>query len=618
MKRWTAVLLAVLVSLSMVLAACAKPTPEKVVVTKEVKVTQVVTKEVQKVVTKEVQKVVTPTPLPASAKPVTLNINWGTEPPTADPALATDTTSVDLISNIFMGLTRFDPKTGAVIPNLATKWEASADGLTWTFHMRNDVKWVHYNPKTKEFSAVKDSNGKDRVVNAHDVVYGVKRTIDPATASDYAYVLYIIKNAEAVNEGKTGVTLDDVGVKAVDDFTVAFTLEHPAGYFPAISGMWVAMPQPKWTIDAWGDKWTEPGLIDTNGPYAIESWVHGSELDLVKSPLWINAKSVQIQRVEGVMITEASTAFAMYENNQLDTTGVPMPDIDRVKADPKLSKEYYQAPELCTYYYGFTNNKPPFDDVRVRKAFVQSINRQALIDNVTKGGQLPATHFAPPGIFGAPPVNEVGLKYDPAAAKASLQAYLDDKGMTLDEFNKKFNLTLMHNTSEGHARIAAAIQQMWKDTLGADVRVENQEWKVYLKTIKKDTPLADMPHIWRLGWCADYPDENNWVYEVFNNQAGANRLRRGCVDATCTKVNPLEFDKITEQAGQAQDPAERKKLYYKAEKLLAEDEVAYAPIYFYVRNTITKPWLTRDYPALGGNNFYEWKIDWAAKTAAGG
>jgi oligopeptide transport system substrate-binding protein len=606
MKKKISIIFALLFVASMVLVACAQPAQEvvkTVIVTKEVMV-----EGEQVVVTEIVEVMVTPEPeaeAPAEEQPVTLRWNWATEPPTADPSLATDTTSVDLIRNIFVGLTQFDPVSGEVLPYLATEWVdgEDADGnQTWTFTLRDDIAWVRYDPTTGETTQEVDEDGNPRFVNANDVVYGVKRTIDPETASDYAYVMYIIKNAEAVNSGEEGLTLDDVGVVALDDTTVEFTLENAAAYFPSISGMWVANAMPQWAIEANKNKWIEAGLIVTNGPYNMESWIHGGELNLVKNPLWINADDVQIERVEGVMVTEDSTAFAMYESNELDTQSVPLPEIDRVKADPVLSEEFINAPDVCTYYYGFTNNKPPFDDVRVRTAFVQAIDRQSLIDNVTKGGQIPATSFAPPGIFGAPEPGTVGLPSDAEAAMASLQEYLDENEMTIDDFNA-LGVTLMHNTSEGHANIAAAIQQMWKDTLGADVKVENQEWKVYLDTIKNVTPIDDMPHIWRLGWCADYADENNWVHEVFNAQSGANRLRRNCSDDVCTEVTASEFDDLTVQAALESDPDVRAELYKQAETILAADEVAYAPIYHYTIVNVTKPWLQRNFPPLGGNDF---------------
>ncbi len=630
-SKKTLLLVVVIAMLAAIAAQCgAAPTPETVtvvqtvVVTKEVKgetVTVVETVEKEVVVTKEVE-------VQAPGKfdnKVTLHVNLGTEPPTLDPALATDTTSVDLDRNLFVGLTEFDPVTGAISPLLATDWDVSDDGLVYTFHLRNDIPWVHYDPATGETVQVTDGDGNPRFVNAYDVEYGAKRTIDPNTASDYAYVTYIIKNAMEVNTGEdadgnpTELTLDDVGVKALDESTVQFTLENPAGYFPAIAGMWVLRPQPQWAIEQYGERWIEAGLIDTNGPYVLDEWIHGGDMRLVKNPLWINADDVQIEVIELAMIEEASTAFALYENNELDTTGVPLPEMDRVKADPVLSKELRIAPVPCTYYYGFVNTKPPFDDVRVRRAFSAAIDRQGLIDNVLKGGQIPATTFAPPGIFGAPEPGTVGQGYDPELAKSSLQDFLDEKGMTIDEFNKTYDIVLGHNTSEGHAKIAAAIQQMWKDTLGVDVRVENQEWKVYLKTINKNTPVEDEFHIFRLGWCADYPDENNWVYEVFNSEAGANRLRRNCADPNCEETTgPSKFDELTAEAGKEQDPQKRIEMYKEAEDILAREEAAYAPIYHYTSVVVTKPWLTRNYPPLGGADWYNWKIDVDAQMAAMG
>ncbi len=430
------VLFGLLVVTALLLVAC---TPQAVEVVRTVVVTEVVTTEGETVVVTEVVEVEKVVEVPAEEEmmdqPITLNWNLGTEPPTLDPALATDTTSVDVDTNLFVGLTGSDPVTGEVTPYLATDWEVGTDAdgnQTWTFNMRDDVAWVTYDPMTGEFTQEVDDEGNPRFVTANDVVYGVKRTLNPETASTYAYVLYIIKNAQAVNEGSEEFTLDDVGVVALDDNTVQFTLENPAGYFPSIAGMWVAMPQPQWIIEdgTFGDRWTEAGVIVTNGPYGLEEWIHGGSMVLVKNPLFFDADSVQIERIEMVMIVEESTAFALYENNELDTVGVPLPEIDRVKADPVLSAEFVSAPFPCTYYYGFTNTKPPFDDVNVRRAFSQAIDRQSLIDNVTKGGQIPATSFAPPGIFGAPAPGTVGLGYDPDAAKAALQAYLDENGLS--------------------------------------------------------------------------------------------------------------------------------------------------------------------------------------------
>jgi oligopeptide transport system substrate-binding protein len=607
----------------LVLSACG-PTaePEVIIQTVPVEVTKIVEVEgesqtIIETVVEEVVVEVTPVPEPGEEKPVTLHINLGSEPPQLDPALSTDTTSVAVDEELFLGLTDFDVVTSEVIPELATEWENSEDGLTWTFHMRDDVPWVQYNPATGEVVVMTDDEGNPRMVNAHDVEYGVKRTLDPATASDYAYVLYIIKGAIPVNSGEE-TDLDTIGVEALDDYTVAFTLEQPAGYFPSIAGMWVARPVYQPVIEEYGARWVEPGIVVTNGPYLLEEWAHFDHMVLVKNPEYYGADDVQIERIEAVMIVEASTAFAMYENNELDTVGVPLPEMDRVKADPVLGEELYIAPDVCTYYYGFTNNKAPFDDPLVRRAFSAAIDRQSLADNVLKGGQLPANTFAPAGIFGAvpqdPDIAPWALDYELGAQMA--QEFLAEAGYPNGEGFP--TVTLMHNTSEGHAAIAEAIQAMWRNTLNVEVEVTNQEWGVYLETLQNTTPLEDMPEIWRMGWCADYADENNWVHEVFNNQEGANRLRRGCVDDVCTEVEPLEFDNLTKQAGMEQDPAVRAELYKQAEYLLSDEEAAYAPIYYYTTVQVTKPYLTRFYPPLGGPHWSLWTLDWEAKQAATG
>ncbi|MCK4419896.1 peptide ABC transporter substrate-binding protein, partial [Candidatus Aerophobetes bacterium] len=229
-----------------------------------------------------------------------LHWNLGTEPPTLDPALATDTTSVFVDEQLFLGLTDFNDETMEVIPELAIHWRASDDGLVWTFVMRDDIKWT---------------NGKP--VTAYDVEYGVKRTLDPATASNYAYMLYVIKGAEDFNAGEV-TDSDTVGVKAVDDYTVRFELNHPAGYFPSIAGMWIARPQPQETIEKWGDKWTEPENIVTNGHYMLKEWVHDDYLVMVKNPDCYEADKVQIDEIYCVMIEEQSTALALYEGGELN------------------------------------------------------------------------------------------------------------------------------------------------------------------------------------------------------------------------------------------------------------------------------------------------------------
>jgi oligopeptide transport system substrate-binding protein len=604
--------------------------------TQEIEVTRLVEEEVTRVVTEtisikgetvEVTRVVTEeviVELPAevdegTANVITLNRNLNTEPPTADPALVTDVISDEVVHNTFISLTRLDQETGEVLPWLATDWSEGTDpkgNQTWTFNLRGDVQWVTWDNEAQVATEVLDDDGNPRFVLPSDVEYGIKRTIDPDTASQATHLIYAIKNAAPVNQGEEDLTLDDVGVSCDDDtLTCTFTMEDPTPWFPSIASMTLTSPVPAWTISEFGDNWTEPGLMVSSGPYVMSEWLHGSSMQLVKNPYWVEANQVQIVHVNYEMVTEASTAFAMYENNELDTADVPLPEMDRVTADPELGNELDILPLSCTYYYGFTNTKYPFTDQRVRLAFSQSIDRHSLVDNVLKGGQIPASSFAPKGVFGAPEPGSVGVFYDPEAAVDNLQAFLDDEGLTIEEFND-LDIVLMHNTSESNAQIAAAIQQMWSNNLGADVRIENQEWSVYLNSLIITNPIEEAPHIARLGWCGPIADENNWLYDVFHATGGYNDHRRNCVDPNCGDITESEFDELTQQARLETDPAVRMELYAQAEEILAVDEAAYAPIYHYTQVVVTKPWLTRTYPSTASPAIYEWEIDWEVKQAA--
>ncbi|KPL87167.1 peptide ABC transporter substrate-binding protein [Ardenticatena maritima] len=626
--RRVALLVAALASL-LVLAACGGQTSETSEVVKEVTkvVTQVVEGEtVEKVV------VVTATPEPSGPEPVTVNINWGTEPPTADPALSTDTTSHAVIEEIFLGLTDLDPETAEAIPELALEWNANEDNTVWTFKMRDNAVWVRHVPGG-ETEVVTDDEGNPRKVTAHDVVYGVKRTCDPRTGSDYSYILYIIKGCEELNTADPDAEnfqelYDAVGVRAVDDFTVEFELNYGAGFFPQIASMPVTFPVPQWVIEEKGDRWVEPGFIVTNGPYVIDEWVHGDHLDLVRNPHWYGweefaDKAGNIERLHGVMIEEASTEFALYESNELDTAGVPLEQMDRVKTDPVLSKELVNNPVNCTYYYGFITKKAPTDDVRVRRALSMAIDRKTLVEAVLKGGQIPANAFTNPLNYGSPagdpevapwalPEDMGGWGYAKAVeeAKKLLEeaGYPDGSGL---------DILLMHNVSEGHAKIAQAIQAMWQQAFPqATVTIETQEWRVYLKTIEKDSPLEDKPNVYRLGWCADYPHANNWVHEVFHPEEGSNRPMMSYDDP---QVGDLvrEFAETT-KAAQTASPEEQLALYKRAEQLLVDEIAAMAPIYYYTRVAVAKPWLDRVWGEPGRMYLWMWKLDVDARNAAMG
>jgi len=512
---------------------------------------------------------------PASAARTVLRLPLQQPVPTLDPGLAEDSTSIEVIEQLFLGLTDFDDDTAEVIPELASDWSVSADGLTVTFRLR-EARW---------------SDG--RPVTADDVVWAARRNIAPATASPYAFMMYGLRNAEAINTGKLADAAR-LGVEAPDARTVRFSLARPAAYFPAVAGMWMLRPLPRRAIEAHGAAWTEPAHIVTNGPYRLREWQRGNRLMLQRNPDYFAAASVRIPEVHYLIVPESSTGLAMYENGELDLLGssylsVPTPDIPRLKADPVLGAQFAIQPAMCTYYFGFNTARPPMNDRRVRKAFSAAIDRRLLIERIVRGGQRPATTFTPTPVFGAvPPGAGVGIGHDSQQARRWLSeaGYPGGKGFP--------EVVLMYNTAEAHAQIAQAVQQMWRRELGVTVRLENQEWKVYLQT----TLRSDGPHIFRMAWCADYPDANNWLMEVFHPGKSTNRVHWH---------NP-EFAHATEQAQAVQDPQERRRLYRRAEQILTEDEAVIAPVYFYTRVTLTQPYLQRKLAPMGGNHIRDWRF----------
>ncbi len=550
--------LSLLMIASMIVTGCAAPAAQTI----EKIVTQVVEKEVQVVQTqvveveKEVEKIVEVTPVPPTG-PKTLRLNMGPgDIPTIDPALSTDTSSTQIVGMTMGGVTFQNEVTTAIEPGLANDWNISDDGLVYTFNLRDDVPWVEYNSTTGAVEQVMDCEGNPRMVTADDFAYGILRTLNPETASDYAYVLsFAVAGADEFNTGAVTDTAT-VGVKAIDPTTLEVTFKEPAAYNANIIGLWVANAQPKWIIEgddcteARGDRWTETGFFQGYGPYTLKEWIHDASITLIKNPFWVGTDSVPAAKIDELTwsMLDDVPAFAEYEAGNLDAANVPSEDLDRVKADPVLSAELNIAPNLCTYYYGFNNKAPFVDDARVRRALSQAIDRQSLIDNVLKADQEPAQWFSRPGLAGAPTIADfpdLGVKFDVDAAKADLQSYLDEKGLTVDQLD----ITLMFNTSSGHQQIAEAIQQMWKDNLGLDVKLTNQEWQVFLKTIRD--PEAT-PQIYRLGWCQDYPDANNFIREVFAKGGSANPTAGGGVNYE----NPA-FEEMVVAAAREQDPAKR-------------------------------------------------------------
>jgi len=512
-----------------------------------------------------------------------------TEPYTLDPSLAVDLGSQVLVDALFLRLTDVHVETNEVLPALATHWEVSADHLVWTFHLRDDVYWVQYDPESQQAE-------RKRRVTAHDVEYGVRRTLDPATASGTAFVNYAIANAFEVNTG--GIEdLDAIGVRALDDRAIQFTLKEPAPYFLHVSGLHTNYPLPREAIEAHGDSWTEAGNLWTCGAFLLTAWEHQHRMQMRKNPYYFDAKNVAIEVVNMSMVADNATALAMYEAGELDTVALGPDDKDRILADPELSQQLHVVPKRATMFVGFNVKKPPLDDVLVRKALSAAIDREKLIQYVLRGTNEPARTFACRGQVGSPAGNPdlVGITFDPEQARRWLSeaGYPGGEGFP--------DVTFMHTTASfgemDMPKITQFVQKEWQDHLGIEVRLTGQEWKVYVQTL-----TTDSPPIWDVGWYATYPDENSWVTEAFHPTKGVNFGDWDPADPAAQR-----FMEWTEAAAREVDPQKRAALYFEAERLLCEEEAIIAPLFHSTWNWLSKPYLQRTYNYVSGLNLEKWE-----------
>lgn len=570
-----------------------------------------------------VERIVEVTPTPdLSREPVTLQLDLGGEPLSIDPALASDAAGLDVVESLFLGLTAFDPQ-GNVEPRLATSWAVSDDGLRWTFTLRDDVTWVSYRP----------SSGVTSVgpVTADDVVYAVRRACDPRTGASQASLNYVIAGCQALHTAdqasgaeQIDALVQAVGVEALDATTVEFTLVEPAGHFPAIAGLALNRPLHRATVEQYGPGWTEPGNVVGNGPYLLAGWFHGDSMALARNLLWPGWQEAagNVERVELAMLADDEAALDLYEAGGLDSIVVPPAGLERVQVDPLLSQELSITATSCSEYLGFDNSQPPLDDPLVRRALSAAIDRQALVQDVTRGGEIPANTFAPGMVFGsaagdptiAPWVlsePQGGWGYARALAQAETwlaeAGYPDGVGLP--------PLTLLHNAADGPAQMAQAVARMWRDGLGVEVVVESLPWPEYWSTLNGDTPPEQMPHVWRMGVCGDLPDQHGWLHQEFNTDQGADRLRWADGANAPLAADGRSFNQLTAAAQQSADSAERQALYRDAERILSDVAAAYAPIYYYAVANLTKPYAQRTVYTLTGNRFETWTIDWPAKQA---
>lgn len=504
----------------------------------------------------------------AATEEQVLTYNLMTEPETLDVATATGKIEATVQMAMFEGLVRLDADQQPV-PGMAETWEISDDGLKYTFHLR-DAKWTNGDP-----------------VTAGDFEFALKRLLNPDTAAEYSYQAFYIKNGEKYNAGECSA--DEVGIKAVDAKTLEIELESPTPYFLSLMAFPNLYPVNQKVVEEHPEDWhAHVETLVSNGPFKIVNWEHQQKIELVKNPDYWAADDVKLDKIVMTMVESATTELSMFDANQIDIAEDPPLEEIRRLLDEGTATMY---PDLGVYYYMFNVKSEPFDDPRVRKAFAMAIDRQALIDNVTLAFQKPAFAVVPFGLPDAVPGDDFrekgGNSYfveDIAQAKQLLAeaGYPDAKGLP--------EIKILYNTHEGHQKIAEAIAEMWKQNLGANVTLSNQEWGVYLNSRK----VGDY-QVARAGWGADYTDAmtflDMWMTDSGNNQ---------------TNWGSPEYDRLIKEAKVNPDPAVRIKAMHDAETILME-ELPIMPIYFYTNVNMYKPWVKGVIvPMVGGYQEFRW------------
>jgi oligopeptide transport system substrate-binding protein len=546
-----------------------------------------------------------PTPLP---EPVLVKVNLGRPPQTLDPALTAspdaDPAANDLVDNLFIGLTTLDPDTGRVEPALARSWEQTDDGLTWIVHLRDDVFWVSINPATGQMERM-------RPVTAGDVVAAVRRACRADTHAPLAQAAFVIQGCREVNlqdpAALTPAFIEQtLGARVLNDITVEFKLTANASFFPTVLAMPLLRPIPPELIESAGEGWTQPGAIWTSGPYTVQPGIPPEEgYTLIASQFWPLDRPGNVEIVQIGFDPALGPDSDMWQTQPLGLTTIPRTQLTTapIGDDPA----YWLMAQPAAMFIAFSYETPPFDRPEVRRALALALDRQALIDGVLEPlglSGIPALSIAPPGTAGAPSYGEVGVTYDPQAARAALASagYANCAGMP--------PVTLLTGDSDVAAALAERYIELWQQVLGCgpETFTLQQDSLLNVVSVLRQRPADRQPArpgLIALGWQADYPDAQHWLAGLW-----------GCRDLFPTAYFDQgracsDADQWLAEAATLQDQDERARLYRQVEEAFfsPSGEMPLIPVYFWARPLAIQPWLEVAPLRAGSLRFDRWVAD---------
>ncbi|MBR9873609.1 MAG: peptide ABC transporter substrate-binding protein [Vibrionaceae bacterium] len=471
------------------------------------------------------------------------------EAATLDPAKAEGMPEMHILRDLFEGLVIQD-RDGNIVPGVAQSWETK-DNQTFVFNLRKDAKWSNGDP-----------------VTAEDFVYALRRAVDPKLASPNVWYLEMtsIKNIADVAEGK--LPIEELGVTALDKYTLRFELESKVPYFVAMTGHTSMMPVHKVTVEQGNKPWSDPKQFVSNGAFVLDKWVVNERIELKKNPNYWDADNTHLTNVTYIPFENQNASINRYVVGEVDITS----DVPTHMAQ-KLEQEYQDAytvvPLLCTYYYAFNTTRPPFDDVRVRQAVSYSIMRDVITNGVTQVGNLPAYTFAHQYTAGFDATQPEYSNWTQQQRDEKARQLLEEAGYGKD---KPLDFKLLYNTSESNKSIAVAIASMLSENLDAKVELENQEWKSYLVARKQGNF-----DVMRASWCGDYNEASTFLSLLRSDSSG-----------NFARYQSTEYDQAMDNALATTDNKKRQAYYDEAEKLIAAD-VPIAPIYYYMQARLVRP-----------------------------
>jgi oligopeptide transport system substrate-binding protein len=480
-------------------------------------------------------------------------IRWGngSDPGTLDPHKSRGVPDSNIGRDLFEGLVAEAPN-GDLIPGAAESWDVSDGGRTYTFHLREDGRWSNGDP-----------------VTAEQFVVSLQRSVDPATLSEYSFILAPILNAEAITAGE--MPPEELGVRALDERTLEIRLRGPTPYFLGLLTHSASYPVHPPSLETHGDRFTRPGNLVSNGAYRLVESVVQSHVKLERNPHYWNDAATTIEEVWFYVTEDIPAELKRYRAGELDITyEIPKAQLPWMREN--LGDELVIKPYLGSYYYGFNLTKPPFkDNLPLRRALALAIDREIITNQITNAGEIPA--------FGwVPPVARYEGQQMPEAAWSQQERETEARRLYREAGYSPQNplrVELTYNTHEDHRRVAVAVASMWRRVLGVQSEIQNQEFKVFLDTRTQ----KERTQVFRAGWIGDYNDAYTFA-ELPLSDSGLNDFGYASE----------KYDRLVKQAAVELDLDKRAEYLQEAERLLLDD-MPLIPIYFYVRTRLVKPWV---------------------------